>query len=255
MHKNIKNTLYYCLGIIFFAVVLQLVSSSIDKDLFFPSMPTIFKDFFKLLGNTNTYLCIINTIKHLIISLLLSIVLGSALGILASINDRIYLILKPVMTFFRILPIIIFIVILLLFLDYDNVPVATSVLILVPMFYEGTYQGIKNIDNALLDVYKLNSRLSLKVITRVYLPLISTNLKTVFINAIGMGIKVIVTTEYFSGINNTIGKAINDARVNLDYSHIYAYSFILIIVVILVEALPKILIYLYNLIKYKPLKN
>ena len=50
------------------------------------------------------------------------------------------------MTFFRILPIIIFIVILLLFLDYDNVPVATSVLILVPMFYEGTYQGIKNID-------------------------------------------------------------------------------------------------------------
>ena len=260
MPKYLKNTLYYCGGIILVAVLMQILSTAIDKEIFVPSVNTILGDFFNLLKDKNTYLYLANTLKHLIIALIISFLIGGFLGIAAGILKPIYMILKPLMSMLRILPIIMFIVILMAIFSVNRpneIVIILCSLVIIPIIYEGFYQGIANIDSTMLDVYKMNSSLNLKVLFNVHLPLIVSYVVGAFINAIGLGIKVLVTTEYIVGANNTIGQAIILEKNNLNYSYIYAYSIILIILVIVIELLPRFIVYLVK--KYKsssaPLKN
>lgn len=247
MNKSLKNTLYYCLGILLIAVILQLLSVSSNKELFLPGINVIIKDLFYLLGKSSTYISLWNTIKNLLLSLGISIIIGCTLGIIAGINKNLYLLFKPAISFLKTLPVIIFIVLLMLFFKFKNVPIITCVLILVPIFYEGTYQGIINLDRSYLDVYRLNSKTTPFVLFKVHLPLISSYSKASFISSIGMGIKILVTTEYICGVNDTIGKQIIEAMNNLEYSYIYAYSIILIIMILFIESLPNLIIKTYKL--------
>ena len=48
----------------------------------------------------------------------------------------------------------------------------------------------------MLDVYRMNSGFTLRVVFQVYLPLMAGYLRQAYVNAVGMGIKLAVTTEY-----------------------------------------------------------
>lgn len=237
--QKLKNLLYYLLGVLLIAVIMQVISSLNDSTgIFVPSVFKIISDFFYVLGDFHTYAAIFNTLKSLVASLLLSCFIGAFLGILSSQFKAIYQILKPLMAVLRTLPIIILIIILMMSLDYENIPVIASVLVVIPIFYEGTYQGIIHLDKDLLDVYRLNSKTNLRVIFNVHLPLISSYSKTSYINSIGMGIKVLIAVEFMTGANNTITKLIMNSKNDLNFSLVYAYSLIIILLVPIIELLP-----------------
>ena len=246
MHKRIKYAIYYSCGILLVALILQILSLIKNNEIFFPNVLDITKSFFSLLGEANTYLCIGTTLLELLISLAISFVIGVALGVLSGVSDAIYRILKPLMSILRTLPIIVLIVLLMLLTKLNYAPVIASTLVLIPIIYEGTSQGIKTIDKNLIDVYKLNSDLTFNIVLKVYLPLISSHSKSSFVSALGMGIKILITCEYICGVSNTLGRQIILASQNLEYEKIYAYSFILVILIMLIELLPNLISFIYR---------
>ena len=56
--------------------------------------------------------------------------------------------------------------------------------------------------------------------------------------------------EFIVGAKNTLGYAINPVIENIEYAKGYAYCIIIVIVVLLVELLPKFAYKLYNYIKF-----
>ena len=255
MHKRLKNTIYYCVGIILFTILLQIISMIVNNDLFFPNVLEIIKSFGKLLVTGKTYLYILNTLLELIIAILLSFVIGALLAIIASRHIAIYKIFKPIMIILRCLPIIILFILLLVAIKNKFVAAISTILVLVPLVYEATYQGLISIDRDMLDVYRMNSKLTPRVIFNVHLPLVSSHSKEAYINAIGMAIKILITTEYLSGKNNVIGNAINNSMNALNYADIYAYSFILVILVIILELIPSFVHFIFIKIKTKKDNN
>ena len=251
MHKRLKNTLYYCIGIILFTILLQIISMLVNNDLFYPNVLEIIKAFGKLLVTGKTYLYILNTLLELIITIVFSFIFGVLLAIIASRHIAIYKILKPIMIIFRCLPIIIFFILLMVALKLKIVATVSTILVLVPLVYEATYQGLISIDRDMLDVYKMNSKLTPRVIFNVHLPLVSSHSKEAYINSIGMAIKILITTEYLSGNNNVIGDAIINSMNALNYADIFAYSFILVILVIILELIPSLIHFIFIKIKTK----
>ncbi len=251
MHKTLKNTLLYIIGILLVALLLQLLSFAKGNEVFFPNIIDILKAFFISLGDAKTYLYIGTSLLELLIALLISFILGISLGILGGVSNNAYKILKPLMSILRTLPIIVLIVILMLLTKLNFAPVLASVLVLTPIVYEGTCQGIKSIDKSMIDAYRLETRLNFNVIRKVYMPLISSYSKASFISCLGMGIKILITCEYICGMNNTIGRAIILASQNLEYEKLYAYSFILVILIMVIEYLPKLIEYIINKMKNK----
>ena len=101
---------------------------------------------------------------------------------------------------------------------------------------------IRRIEPEMIDVYRMNSGLNLTIIVRVYLPMMSGYMKQAFINAAGMGLKVIVTSEYLVQTRDSLGKTIYTASYFNEYPDIYAYALIMIGLVALLTGVPRLLI-------------
>lgn len=233
-----KKIIYYLIGIIILLLIFELFSLIINDDLIAPNIFKILKEVGIILISGDFYLRLLNTLIELFLSLLISILLGLSLGIISGINQNISFILKPIISFLRCIPIIIIIITSLIMCSNNKIiPYISTILILFPIIYESTLQGVISIDKYYIYVYKLNSKMNFYILRKVYLPLISSSLKSSLISSIGIGIKALITIEYICGIKNTIGNAIINNVVNINYTSIYAYTLILVIIIIGIESI------------------
>ena len=143
------------------------------------------------------------------------------------------------MTLLRSIPMIVMRVIIMVLTKYDRVPLIASALMLIPLISEATAEGLRRIEPELMDVYRMNSGFTLRVLFSVYLPLMAGYLKQAYINAVGMGIKLAVTTEYLVQARDSLGKAVYSSAYFNEYAEIYAYALIMILLAVLVSAVPE----------------
>ena len=238
MPNKTKNTLFFSLGIILIGVLIQILGKAKGDALVFPGVFEILKAFFNLLKNPETYRLIFTTFRHLFIALIFSMVWGVAIGMAEGLSNFLRQLLKPLMILLRSIPMIVLVVIIMVLTRYPKVPYIAASLILIPMISEATCEGCIRIDRDLIDVYRLNSNFSLRILLTVYLPLMAGYLKQAFINAVGTGIKIIVTTEYLVQSRNSLGKAVYSSAYFNEYEEIYAYALIMVLLVLLVSVLP-----------------
>lgn len=233
-----RDTLTFCLGIVLLGCLMQSGSALKGDALVFPGVPEILKAFGRLLTTGRTYLLIWTTLKHLLAALAVATVLGVALGLLQGLSRFFRTLLRPTMILLRSMPMIVLILIVMVVLKYEHVPLVASMLILLPMISEAACEGCLRIDRELIDVYRMNASLNLRVLLQVYLPLMAGYLKQAYINAVGMGVKLAVTTEYLVQTRDSLGKAVYSSMYFYEYQDVYAYALVMILVVLLVSESP-----------------
>lgn len=232
------GTLAYCLGIILIAAVIQLAGLAKHDRLVFPGIGEILRTFVRLLGSSHTYMLMLTTLRHLLAVLAVSTAAGVGLGLLEGMVPFVRRLLVPLMVFLRSIPMIVLVVVIMVLTRYDRVPLIASSLVLIPMISEATCEGVLRIDRELLDVYRQCSGLTPYILWKVYLPLMAGYMKQAYINAAGMGIKMVVSTEYLVQTRNSLGKAIYSSSYFNEYAEIYAYALIMILLVLALTELP-----------------
>ena len=252
VYKIIKNLIFVLLGILLVLVLLFILNKTTDNYVIFPKISTILKRFFKLLGNKKTYKYFNISSLELIVALLFSSLFGTIFGTLGGLRYEFDLVMKPLITILKSIPMIILIVIVMLVAPrgdtlYSNVPKICAFLILFPIMYEAVKTGISNIDKRYIEEYKMFSRTTPKVIFKVHYPLISHHFKEALSNMVSMGFKLIVTTEYVVQVKNSLGIDVFNRFRDLEYDYIYAYALIIAIFVVLLELIFKLII---KLIEY-----
>lgn len=242
MSRNkFSDTLAFCLGILLIGVLIQAAGSLKGDVLVFPGVDEILRAFVRLITAGETYRMIWTTMQHLIVSMAVSTVVGVALGLMQGMNRFVRHLLSPLMTMLRSMPMIILIVIVMVLVRYEKVPVIASSIILVPMISEAACEGCLRIDRELIDVYRMNANFNGRVLIHVYLPLMGGYLKQAWINAVGMGVKLAVSTEYMVQAKNSLGKAVYTSAYFFEYQDIYAYALVMILLVLLVSEMPMVI--------------
>ncbi len=236
--KHKHEPLVFCLGIILIGCLIQAAGWLKGDSLVFPNVLDILKAFFVLLSKGETYAKIWVTLRHLILALAISSVLGIALGLAEGSSSFLRNLLKPLMIFLRSIPMVIMVVVIMVMTKYERVPIIATTLFLVPLISEAVCQGYLDLDQSLLDVSRLESDFSFRVFRMVHLPLMAGYIRQAYINAVGMGMKLIVSTEYLVQTRNSLGKAIHSSGYFNEYQDIYAYALIMIALVLLVSELP-----------------
>ena len=240
-NKKASDTLIFCLGIFLIAILIQILGVAKGDSLVFPSVIEILRSFFHLLCIPKTYNLIFTTLFHLFVSLIVSSLIGIFLGVLEGLFPFCRKVFSPLMIMLRSIPMIVLVVIIMVLTNYGRVPYIAASMILVPLISEATAEGFLRIDRELIDVYKLFTNFNIRVLFSVYLPLMAGYLKQAYINAVGMGIKIIVTTEYLVQTKNSLGKAIYSSAYFNEYAEIYAYALIMILIVILLTKIPMLI--------------
>ena len=238
MRRSKRELFETVLGIILIGCLIQAAGWIRQDKLIFPGLAEILRAFFRLLGDAHTYRLITTTLIHLLQALVLATVVGIPLGLAEGSSGFVYRLLRPLMILLRSVPVIVLVVIIMVMTKYEYVPVIAASLLLIPIISEAVCEGMHNIEPELLDVYRLNCGFNARVLLQVYLPLMAGYLKQAYAGAVGMGIKMVVTTEYLVQTRNSLGKAIYSSSYFNEYQDIYAYALIMILLVLLVSALP-----------------
>jgi ABC-type nitrate/sulfonate/bicarbonate transport system permease component len=224
------------LSVVLILIIWQLYAIQINNPYLMPTPIDVFKSLLILLGEGRTYYTILVTLTRLAVSVLMASLVGLLLGLLAGLFYQIEAFLKPLVTTLRTLPVVSIIVIILIL--YGNVfsLYLISFLLLFPIIYQAELEGIKNIDQDLIDVLSLEcNKRPFVVVKIVYLPLAMPYFKTAMIQSTGLAIKVLVVAEYLSQTQISIGRELYFNRINLEYANVFAWTIILILVAIIIE--------------------
>ncbi len=229
------------LGIILICCLVQAAGWLKGDRLVFPSVPEILRAFLRLMGDARTYAKIWITLRHLLVSLLVSTAIGVGLGLAEGASPFLRTLLRPLMNFLRAIPMVIMVVLIMVMTRYDRVPVIATSAFLIPLIAEATCQGHLDLDRDLMDVYRLEGDFGPRVLWNVHLPLMAGYLRQAYVSAVGMGMKLVVSTEYLVQTKDSLGKAIHSSSYFNEYQDIYAYALIMVLLVLLVDQIPHLL--------------
>ena len=241
LRNNRSQTLAFCIGILLTGALVQLAGSLRGDRLVFPGVGRILSVFVRLLGEGSTWKRIGITLLHLAEALALSALLGLLLGLAEGFSPFVRNMLKPLMATLRSLPMIILVILIMVLAHYSMVPLIATSLVLIPLLSEAVCEGLLSIEPELLDVYRMNSSLTPLVLGKVHLPLMAGYLKQSWVNAVGMGLKVAVTTEYLVQSRDSLGKAVFSSLFNSEYAEIYAWALIMILLILALTGIPPLI--------------
>lgn len=225
-----KKTFWISSSIFVLFLIWVLTYQVIDHPLIMPSPQAVFLSLFNILTNLDSLGIILASIFRLIISIVLSTVLGIILGMLSGLNQKVSWVMKPYVTILRTIPVISIIVILLILFGYRITPFVITFLMVFPIVFQAAESGIKAINHELIDVYRLEEHHFFISLQFLYFPMIQKYLILSFLQSFGLGLKVLVMAEYLGQTRKSIGNSLYLARMNLDYSAVFAWTILLILI-------------------------
>lgn len=245
MKTFIKSKAFYSiLGFILIFIIWFLISKIIGEErLIFPGPIATIKEFFILLTKKSTYKSIISSLYKMFIGYLVSIILALILGTLAGLNKKIETILNPSIIMLKAIPTASLLFLFIVLAGFDNSPIYVVILVAFPILYEAFAGGIRNISKNIDDALKLDGGNNLQSIIHVKLPLASNYILVGIASSFGLAFKVEIMSEVLSGANiKGIGCSIKYAQIaSTDMTYVFAWSFVAIIVLLLINLFSKIL--------------
>lgn len=224
------------LSVFIILIIWQLYAIKVNNEFLMPTPMIVFKDLLILLGEGKTYFIIFMSLSRLAISVAIASFLALLFGLLAGVFYQVEAFFKPIVVTLRTLPVVSIVVVVLILYGNTFSLYLISFLLLFPIIYQAELEGIKNIPQDLLDVLSLEcNHCPFEVIKMVYYPLALPYFKTGMLQSTGLAIKVLVVAEYLSQTQISIGREIYFNRINLEYANVFAWTIILIIIVLVIE--------------------
>ena len=229
------NILFTFLGILTIIVVWMIASILIKEDVILPSVSVTFTKLFKILINGYTYKILGMSFLRLLISLVASLLIALILASLSTIFPRFSYYIRPIISLLRTIPVVAIIIVILVFIGNQRASIYITSLVILPIMYEGILSGMENIDNDLLDEIKIQTNITPYIIRKVFIPMIRPHLIVAVISSLGLGIKVLVMSEFIATPKLSIAKEMFNYQSALQLEGIFAWTIIIVTIILLLE--------------------
>ncbi|MCD8295398.1 MAG: ABC transporter permease subunit [Clostridia bacterium] len=233
--ENWFNVLMSVLAIAAMWLVWVIVYRIVGNDYIVPSFAESMKSFGLLFVSSTFWTAFGMTFLRMILSFLISFVLAALLCMLAAAVKAAEAFLKPVMIFFRTLPTLAIILVVLVWTNATIAPVIVTVLVLFPAMYAQMMASVGDVDKGLIqmaDVYHISRSAR---ISKIYLPLVAPNILSQCGANISLGLKVTVSAEVMANTLRSIGGMMQSARMYVDMPKLAALTLVTVVVGIIIE--------------------
>ena len=221
-----------------FVIIWHLYALWFGHALVFPTPLKVLTALFELLGTLETYLIVAATLRRLMIAATIATFTGYLTGLMAGRYEVVEGLLRPWVTGLRTLPVVSIIVILLVLLPVRNqVVYVITFLMLYPLIYEAARQSVLHMPTDLNDVLALEPTSFWYRTIHIDMPLSLPDVKTTALQSVGLGFKVIITAEFISQARPSVGRILYLGTESIDYTPVFAWTLLIIIIVAGVEML------------------
>lgn len=238
-----KLTVSVCV-LLFWLAVWQAAAMIINNSFLLPDVPEtalalkaiITEHGLEFLG------AVLMTLLRVLLGLTLGIVFGTVLAVLSHHIPLLHAIISPAVSVIKATPVASFIIILWILLTGDALSVFIAFLMVMPIIWQNLIDGYDAIDKGLIEVsavYELSFKTKMRVLV---LPTLLKYFIPATITSVGLAWKSEIAAEIIAYTRNSIGQYVNDAKYFMDYSGVFAYTLVVIVLSILFESLAKILL-------------
>lgn len=208
----------------------------VKHPLILPHPITVLEAVWRIISSTTGLLSIGMTFLRLSIIISVITVLAISLGFLMGKHKKIEPFLRPWLTGIKSIPIISIIVIILIMFGQSLAPWIITFMVVFPIIYQATLEGVHQMDQDLLDVFYMEDARFLESIKHVYLPLLKNHIFLSLLQSFSLGLKVLVMAEYFAQSKHSIGRSLFIAKANIEYADVFAWTIIIVLCAIMIEA-------------------
>ena len=237
MDSTIKNNrvMKTFLIISFWIIVWQIGHIIVGRDLYLPAPFQVFKRLGELTSEPIFWHSIAFSIYRVGIGVILSIILGAIIGTISGMYEIVFEILNPAMVAIKSTPVMSFIILALIWFSSSNSPIFICFLMCFPLVWTNTVQGIRSVDEKLLEMAKIYSVSKKQIIKRIYLPSLKPYLIASSLGALGLGWKVTVAAEVLSNPRYSIGGNLYASKAYLDVPALFAWTITVIVLSFIFE--------------------
>ncbi len=180
-----------------------------------------------------------NSVLQTTLRILLGFFIGSAAGIglayLAYRYEGVYLFLRPFVSALKSVPVASFVILLLIWFGSRNISVIICAMVVFPILYLSSYEGLSSTDIRLLEMARVFRMPTSRTIRYIFIPQLMPFLRSAFKLAIGMSFKSGIAAEVIGQPLNTIGNGLYLAKVYLETGELFAWTIVVVLISFICE--------------------
>ena len=223
------------LAAVFWLAIWEVIYLIVGSSVIVASPVETFLRILELAVTSNFWLCILNSIGHILLGFFLAILVSVPLAAITARFELLYRLFSPLLKLIRATPVASFIVLALFWLNREVVPSFIAFLMVVPLVFTNLSEGFRNISKEYLEMAEVYRFSFFKKVRLIYLP----SLMPYFVSACSVGLgfawKSGVAAEVISLPQNTLGLEIYNAKVYIETVDLFALTAVIIILSIFIE--------------------
>ncbi|HKL74725.1 MAG TPA: ABC transporter permease [Halanaerobiales bacterium] len=159
---------------------------------------------------------------------LISLLVGSSIGIAMGLNEKINKLVKPLISTLQTIPNISWILLAIIWFGLNSKIVIFTIFIsILPIFVINTEEGVKNTDHKLLEMAHIYDLSFWNTLSKIYFPSVKPYLNSAAVITIERAWKIGAMAELLS-LDSGIGAGLYWARNNLETEYIFAWTLVLV---------------------------
>ena len=220
---------------LFYFILWQMIAMIVNQSVILPSFLDVLNRLVYILSDVSFYNHLFITLFRVILGTLSAFILSFIFAILSYDFKLINQGLKPLVLVSKTIPNITYILLVLIWFSREMSVFFVTLLILFPVLYTQISTGLLGINPEHLEVLKLYPETYFHRLTMVIIPLIRISLFEGLKGALSLGFKVGVMAEILGQVQPGLGYLMHIARMNFETVDLFAYTAIMIMVVVLIE--------------------
>ena len=225
-----KKTRVRIWAAVFWLAVWEIASRLIGQKLFLVSPAAAAARLAELSLQSEFWLSVAHSCVRIAGGYLLAVLSGVLFAALSAGFIRVRELFAPLMLTIKAVPVASFIILALVFLPSGKLAVLISYLIVLPVVYANTLEGIESLDSSMKEMAGIFCIPFLRRLRFLYFPQVYPYLTAACSTAVGLAWKSGVAAEVIGMPKGSVGEKLQQAKVYLDTPDLFAWTVVIVIV-------------------------
>ena len=213
----------------------QLCYWIVKQELLLASPFSVLKRLGELMIQSEFWKTVAISCLHIFTGFILGVFLGVLFAVLSAKYALFCSFLSPVMTIVKATPVASFIILALIWIQSARLSVFISFLLILPLVYTNTLQGIRKTDIKLLEMAEVYQMSAIGRLRYIYIPQVLPYFFSACITGVGFAWKSGIAAEILAVPKNAIGTMLYESKIYLETTDLFAWTAVVILLSLFFE--------------------
>lgn len=233
--KKAKTLTTRILPVIFWLFIWQIAAVLIHNKILMAGPLETVEALVKMAGTGDYWLAVRNSTLRILLGFLTGSVLGITAAYFAYKNNIAKILIRPIAVMLKTVPVASFAVLLLIWIGSRNISVLICSMVVFPILYLSTLQGLESTDKNLLEMAQVFRMPGERKLRFIFLPQLAPFLKSAVKLAIGMSFKSGAAAEVIGQPMYSMGNGLYQAKIYLETGELFAWTVTIILISFICE--------------------